>query len=264
MEKKFNRFNWTIYQIRVMFKIIKCVKNWHEFFWKHMKKSNEQMTLRMRNGYKMNIRPSNSEMSMIIEIWSEKDYTPKGFEIKPRDTVIDIGGNIGSFSIYAATQAKNGKIYSFEPFTENYNIFKSSIEINKIKNIRLENRAIAAKGGKYKFYVFDEGNSGTSSLYNNSSKKGKEIKIDATTLPEVVKKNKIRKIDFMKIDCEGSEYEILFKLPKTILKDTEKMVIEYHDNVTKYNHKDLIKFLERNGFDVRKSGTYLYATNKKA
>lgn len=57
--------------------------------------------------------------------------------------------------------------------------------------------------------------------------------------------------DLMKLDCEGAEYPILFNAPETIFDRIERMVMEYHDNVSGYIHHDLVQFLTNKGFNVK-------------
>ena len=49
---------------------------------------------------------------IIFETWSLHEYDIKGFEIKIGDTVVDIGAQIGTFSVYAAQKAKRGKVFA--------------------------------------------------------------------------------------------------------------------------------------------------------
>ena len=77
------------------------------------------------------------------------------------------------------------------------------------------------------------------------------VDVPTLNLQEIFKKNKLKKIDFLKMDCEGSEYEILYGLPKRYLKKIGKISFEYH-NLDKSNKNffKLKEFLEKNGFIV--------------
>jgi hypothetical protein len=54
----------------------------------------------------------------------------------------------------------------------------------------------------------------------------------------------------MKLDCEGAEYEILFKAPDAMLARIDRIVMEYHDNATEYTHRDMARFLEGKGYQI--------------
>ncbi len=53
------------------------------------------------------------------------------------------------------------------------------------------------------------------------------------------------------MDCEGCEYEILFELPKNILDRIKIVSMEFHSDLTEYNHNDLIEFFNANGFETK-------------
>jgi len=188
-----------------------------------------------------------------------KIYNPKGFEINPEDVVLDIGGHIGVFSIMAARIAK--KVYVFEPVDKNFKLLIENIKLNGFKNVVPEKLALSDKNGKRKIYV-SETNTGDNSLYDRKVSKTNPELIRTETLKKFIRKNKIKKIDFLKMDCEGSEYDILYNISDEIIKKIGKMVIEHHfiDNKDK-NGFLLKKFLESRGFKVRMHKDMLYAKN---
>jgi hypothetical protein len=55
----------------------------------------------------------------------------------------------------------------------------------------------------------------------------------------------------MKLDCEGAEYEILFKAPDSVLNRIDRIVMEYHDNAVEYTHADMERFLKEKGYKVK-------------
>jgi hypothetical protein len=77
------------------------------------------------------------------------------------------------------------------------------------------------------------------------------IRVPAITLSGAFEKLQIARCDFLKIDCEGAEYEILFAADETTLSRIGHIAMEYHDAVTRHRHEELIRFLEDRGFVVR-------------
>ena len=77
--------------------------------------------------------------------------------------------------------------------------------------------------------------------------------------------NNLDRIDFLKLDCEGSEFGIMFSTPQKYLRVVNKTAIEFHNNVTPYARQDLRKPLEGIGFrtQIQKEAKalrgYLYA-----
>lgn len=186
---------------------------------------------------------------ILIEVIYNKVYWPKintyiDFEIKKNDTIIDVGANIGFFSVYAANLSKNGKVYCFEPNKRNFERLKEHKKINKLKNMILINKAVSNKNGKVKLYIADFfGGHNTSGLVKS---KGYEL-VDCVSLKNIFDQFKIKKCDFLKIDCEGAEYQMLKSLPKDYFLRIEKIALEYHANG---DPLELAKLLYSQGYRI--------------
>lgn len=175
-------------------------------------------------------------------------------DIKDIDTIVDIGAHIGVFSIFYSSFVN--KIYSYEPFDENYFILQKNIEINEIKNINSFNIAVSKSSEDRLFYQSQETNARHTlleppflSVYLNQ-KPYKIVK--CTTLEEIINTNKIDKSTLLKIDCEGSEYDIILNAKKELFDNIKLILIETHqDNKYKYTYEDLIKKLKEIGFSVK-------------
>ena len=142
-------------------------------------------------------------------------------EIKENDIILDIGANIGYYSlIFAQLTGKSGKVYSFEPDPTNFEILKKNILVNKHENVILENKAVSNKEGNLKLYLSTE-NNGMHRIY--PSKWCKEsIDINSIKIDNYFNKN--QKIDFIKLDIEGAEYDALLGM-ESIIQNNENIVI---------------------------------------
>lgn len=178
-------------------------------------------------------------------------------------TIIDIGANLGIISIVLAKKNPGIKIYAFEPLRENYENLLKNIELNGIdKNIiTVENKAVTKDGRNINMSI-NINNRGGSSISDvisvNSSMSKENCGIESITLEEIVKKYKIDKIDLLKIDCEGSEYEILYNTKEDILKNIDYLVGEFHENkdlTDEYDIDKLCEYLEKyiKNYDVTKA-----------
>ena len=230
----------------------------------------------LRNGIKYKVRAKTTDREGLNEMWVYNTYNPKGFEIKENDVVVDIGGHIGLFSVSAAKQARKGKVYTFEPDPENFELLKSNISLNGLENVTLVNKAVSFENSKRDFFLCDDNQEAHSFFSQNTllfkkDKAENKITVDTVSFKDFVKKHKISKIDFLKIDCEGAEYEILYNCPKSILKNVQKISMEYHNineildalNLDpeadkRFHVKYLKPCLEKNGFAVS-----LRVSNKK-
>jgi FkbM family methyltransferase len=250
-----------IHSLRVLGYVVLNIKNWPEFLWLHFFKHKNKMIINFRNGYTIEVRPRFSDVTMLMESWGMKYYNPPGFEMHENDIVIDIGAHIGSFTLYASKFVTTGKIYSFEPLPENYSMLIKNVKINNIQNIKTYKIAISNYTGTSHLHLYDGPHTGSSSLYERNSKK--KIKIKTITLEKFIKENKIKQIDFIKIDCEGAEYDILFNAPDKVLAIIKKISMEYHDSINNHKHNELMTFFRKKGFIARLEGEFIYAENKK-
>lgn len=160
----------------------------------------------------------------LYEIFVTKIYD-KFFEIKEGDTVIDIGGNIGLFSYYAVCKGAS-KVYCFEPSPKSCGIIKSKFNLD---NIKIEEVAVSSQDGYVTFYDCDWNSIG-SSMYQELEG-SKKITCKSINFNNYLKTHNIEKIDYLKIDCEGAEYEIIESLDEYYLtNNVDKICLEYHLN----------------------------------
>jgi len=251
-------------KIITFFKLVKTLKNYPLYLKDYFGKiKNRYIFYKLRNGLRYKLRGGSTDRFILNEVWIHKSYNPKGFEIKSDDIVVDIGAHTGIFTILASYYAKNGKVYAFEPMKENYELLKENIKLNSAKNVEAINKAVSNKSGKIKFYVSQTKNKGQNSLFKLDKSQKEEI-VEKISFKDFLRK--IPKIDFLKIDCEGAEYEILFSLSKKELEKIKKISMEFH-NYGKYTGEDLAKFLHKNGFKIKlindgKMFGRIYASNK--
>src|SRR3989344_1056598 len=201
-------------------------------------------TTYLRDGTKFLRRAGSFDRFVIWEVWGLHDYDKGGFRIKPEDIVVDIGAQIGAFSVYAAKKAKKGKIFAYEPFSENYKILLANKKLNKTSNLKPFKLAISGKAGSVDFYSSASNSAAHSLIKFQKDHVKAEDRVRTIPLKEVFLNNKIGKVDFLKIDAEGSEYEILFKTPKKFLNKIGKIVMEFHRPPGfKYSPEDIRIFL---------------------
>ena len=237
-------------RIKRFLKSIKVFKN----FWKYLAKK-DLTILETRSGIKYFARGKTADKGIILEVFYDNAYLPKieGFKIEKDDIVIDVGAQIGVFSILAA-KSFEAKVFSFEPLKENYDILLKNIKINHLKNITPVKKAICRKNGTAKLYI-DEENTGGHSIF---FKKNKHEIIECITLKDVFNNFKIKKCDFLKLDCEGCEYDVIITTPYEILKKIDKISMEFHEH-TKYKIKKLKEKLQECGFNIKIKNQMLYA-----
>lgn len=170
--------------------------------------------------------------------------------IQENATIIDIGANIGSHSIYWAIERNAAKIYSFEPLPSTFEILKKNIELNHLEEkIIAYNFGLSDKKSKAMIQSYDHNNIGSTSF-----KKDKNGLFQLRTLDSLKIKDKI---DLIKIDVEGAEVEVLNGAIKTITKSRPVIVVE------SFHRKDEVdKILNSLGYfqtvTIRQGEDYVY------
>jgi FkbM family methyltransferase len=159
---------------------------------------------------------SRLELISFWEIWHEGCYDAIAIDHPRR--VVDVGANIGVFSLYQSMLKGAGEVIAFEPSPEVFPRLVKNIEINGIKNIRVLNAAVGDESGMLSF---------TESRISANSKVSEMglLKVPCVRLDDELKD--IPGIDVLKIDTEGYETHVLRGACET-LKKTERIVLELH------------------------------------
>ena len=250
---------------------------WASFWWSRSPDLTLKMgdlTFRVRTS---SIKSKMTDTFAIMETIHHKLYNRRFFDdefrIDPSDTVVDIGGYIGSFAVPAAKQASKGRVLSFEPSPENFRQLELNLQLNRLDNLRAFNVGLASSDRSITLFL-DHMNPASNSIYLRSDQ-GKDencVEREAISLATLFSRYHIDLCDFMKVDCEGAEYEILMRSERGLLARIGKIACELHEPAyygvsdPAYTPEKLVQFLESNGFTVyRKSVNpylgMLYAVN---
>lgn len=209
---------------KILIKAILTIKNWHQYVSLYLNLvKNEHVVLETRKGVKIMLRVNSTDLMAFTHVWLLREYAKPGFEIKNNDVVIDIGAHIGLFALFSFQFCKNGKIYCFEPVKENFDLLKANLELNNIRNVVAVNAAVSASTGTVTVYL-NEDEAGHSMYVTGS----KQIQVKSFSLQDIFDSNKLERCNFLKIDCEGEEYEIINSLPDSYFDKINKICIEYH------------------------------------
>lgn len=203
----------------------------------------------LRAGIMILVRTNDVDGRIVDNIFlGEYSYT--GFDIKPTDVVIDIGAHIGIFSLFSAVQATHGKIFAYEPQSENFNLLKINTILNQSSNITFENYAISDKKSSMRLYLPSKSKC-LANLYHPSPT---YETVNTLTLEDIFSEKKISVCNLLKLDCEGAEYDILTSTSPSIFKRIDKIIFEYHLERNKL--KNLSNFLEHNHYQLIKEKKY--------
>jgi len=243
---------------------MKIIRNWHLYVFIYLGWiKSKHAILETRSGLKIKLRVGSTDLMAFTHVWLLREYDKPSFKINSNDIIIDIGAHIGLFALFASQYCKQGQIFCFEPVKENYDLLLENFQLNKITNVKPFNVAVSEKIGEVKIFL-NEDESGHSMFVSST----KSILIKSTSLKEIIDSNNLDRCDFIKMDCEGVEYEIIDSLPINYFNKIKKMCIEYHF-VDKKPHliQNMIKKLtalsyETNSRNISESIGFLYAISR--
>jgi len=185
------------------------------------------------------------------DIFLNKMYE-KYFKIKENDIVMDIGANVGIFSV-SCSQKNINRCYCFEPMPQNFQYLKKNIsQLDDFQKFTLVQKAISPY---QEIYVGEHQDKTTP--YPEKEKTNNCITLDTVKLVDFAQENKIKKVDFIKMDIEGGEWDVFESEDLDwILKNTRKFVAEIHLEQTVYGHQqrfniDFINHFQENGFSTK-------------
>lgn len=168
-------------------------------------------------------------------------YFPSNYEVenfvfleescKEGATILDIGAHIGLYSVIMAKIAGNkGKVFSFEPTPVTREILEKTLKLNKVTStVTICSQAISDKVAKSAFYISNDNlaDNGNTLVNYRNDRQIKAIEVDLTTL-DIFKSQHSIKVDFLKIDTEGAELDVLKGAQKTFLEDKPKAILSLH------------------------------------
>ncbi len=210
---------------------------------------------RLKNGTVIPYNPKTLDLMVIRECLINNLYS-KYLDKKEIETVVDFGAHKGFFILGLLNAGITvNRLIAVEPFLENINALKSNLDLNKklaknLKELFVEEGAVSKTSGEMKLHITKSGVH--HSLRDPSSlNEVIEERIVLTKTPkEIFDKYNIKKIDVLKIDIEGSEFDIFNAEQNSfLLENTENIIIEIHPEYGAVT--DILELLNKYGFKLK-------------
>lgn len=229
--------------------LIRHVENWREALIAEWTRT-PLNRVRMRNGVVIECPHTIDLAFLFYETWLRGFYSPAGYEIGPGETVIDIGANIGVFATFAATRAAGVKVFSYEPFPENVKWLRNNVNKSGLTNVQVFQQAVSGDTG-LRYLQVNSANWIVHSLFGESTTTEPGLPIDSVSFDDIMNKERIDYCDLLKLDCEGSEYEILQRCTPDTLRRVRRIVGEFHEGPHIHGTgEDLCRFLVSRSFRI--------------
>lgn len=188
---------------------------------------------------------------VLVDYWSLYVISSTKFEpevirhlrVGEGEVFVDVGAHIGEYALKIAKTVRNSLVVAVEPNPKNFEALRRGVELNGLGNVIALNVAAWHRKEKMKLFLWDSGRSGL----KKDAGLGYVI-VQAEPLDDVLERIGVRHVDWMKIDVEGAENEVLQGLRRTIERCRPKIIFESWDA------EQPIKYLERYGYRCKYLG----------
>jgi FkbM family methyltransferase len=226
-----------------------AVENWWEVTSTYVGISRPRLPLDVR--FRSGMRHRVVEFYDLETLW--QIFFRRVYDVRPTDRVIiDAGANIGLFACYAARRSPAAAIICVEPFPATYQRLRETVEANGLgSRITCLNQALHSTEGVAAMSV---GNAEASQMNRLVSGGGdyEQVNVHTVSLARLLADAGIGEVDLLKLDVEGSEYDVILTTPREVLQRIRRMNIEYHEPPpgARGGKQELLAHLEASGARV--------------
>lgn len=249
--------------------ILTGVQTWPLFVWSFLGLPiRKPFVIRLKqSGARFKVR-NPMDVWVVKETYLDQGYEQYGTSLQPGWTVIDIGGGIGDFSVFAARERGCAAVYTYEPFPESFALLQDNVELNNVTTVQTYPYAVAGRAGIRALSTTQKEPGQFRTAGTHAPNGPGSVQVYSLTLDEIIAGLETSGCNFLKMDCEGAEYEIFFNTEAGNLERIQHICLEYHDHVTQFSHVDLVRFFRERGFSVKLSPSpvqphigFIYAHN---
>jgi FkbM family methyltransferase len=182
----------------------------------------------------------------VVSVRIQRDYDLPGLDWPHLETIVDVGAHVGAFTIWAGMKSPNASIVAIEPNPATFALLERNVAANGLSGrTQLINGAVGEVRGRAHLNV--EKFSVASRMANVP---GSGLLVDVWTLEDVLDQWVKRRIDLLKMDCEGCEYSSLLGSSDSLIRQARVIVCEYH-SVDGQNPAEIASRLTALGFRVQ-------------
>ena len=238
--------------------LFRHIQNWAVYFTRKLNKGFQPLTFTTKGHPVKFLVPSKALYLVFKEIFVTDFYGIDALtqSLPPDPVIVDIGANAGYFNVILFSKIEAATVYAYEPILSNYQLFSKIIDMNPAlqNKIHLFNKAVVGtpQGDVELFMETASDNSVIASVYADFDAQNRHtIKVPAISLEQIITENKLQRVDLLKVDCEGSEYPIIYETPIHVWEKIQQLTIEVHnlDNETR-NVDFLNQFLQSRGYQT--------------
>jgi FkbM family methyltransferase len=165
--------------------------------------------------------------SFVYGTWEPKVVRAVTEIVRPGMTVIDIGAHVGFYSLFfAKCVGTGGRVFAFEPLPGNFALLQKNVRLNQLRNVHVRNQAVFSRTQQITITTSDDQpNPGNGSIHNEAGHE--HYRVEAVSMDEFCEEQSLRP-DILKMDVEGTEYDVLLGAKETINRCRPNLLIELH------------------------------------
>jgi FkbM family methyltransferase len=171
--------------------------------------------------------------------------------------VIDIGANVGVYAARMASPPINARVFAFEPSPATFDLLTRNMTENGLTSVRCIPAAVATSTGLATLYLDRSASCDSLVLPEDPELEARirgSVRVKTLSLEDIYTGHGLNSCNVIKIDAEGAELGILRSASREVIRNATNYVVEYHDYLTGYDHRELVLRLEGAGFDVAVRG----------
>lgn len=197
----------------------------------------------------------------ILEMWRDQLYTHGFYEPGKGHVVVDAGANVGLFSLWVARRNPAATVYAIEPFPLNFDCLCRNVASLGLTNVRPAHAAVGAAAGHGSVRAMGERSLDHRVLMGGEGEGEASAQVNVLSLGQALDLTGRDRVDFVKMDIEGSEYDIFRTVEASVLDRIDRLAAEYHDPI----HPGTRALMEQRlspTHEVRESRGILYARRR--
>ena len=210
------------------------------------------------DGSKFNLYLGNdlSRPTFIGGCFEPNEFAFIGAFLKPGMAVLDVGANEGLYTVFAAQRVgESGEVHAFEPSRREFLRLEANISLNLFANVRLVPKAVAEARGTTELRICEYGHEGQNTLGNfaHEVKQSGTQTVEVCSLDEYFAEHGLSRLDFIKIDVEGSEQRVLEGAHQTISRFKPIILLELNDKALGFqgaSANGVVAFLRECGYTI--------------
>lgn len=172
---------------------------------------------------RVTVRRGTNDENFVHNVLVEQEYFRAGYEPHAGDTIVDVGANIGTFTLAAKSRAPGCRVVAVEPFPANLSYLRRNIEQNALPGVQVVPAAIGAEDGEGRLFVGPD-----TGLHSMKFDRGRGyVDVEVLSLSTLFDRCGVEECDLLKIDCEGAEFDFLPSLDASVWSRVRRVAMEF-------------------------------------